>query len=62
MTAKPKLKPLQRHYSGELSREFWDRINSLPRKRHDALYAAGVRLQEMESTVLEEINNEARTP
>ena len=47
---KPILIP--KHYSGPKSEKFWKLVNSLPSPDHDALYLAGVLLQEMEGKVL----------
>jgi len=40
-----------KYYSGENSKEFWDRIDAL-KDRHGELYTVGVILQELESRVL----------
>jgi hypothetical protein len=45
------------HYSGDLSREFWKRVNALPAQHRASAYAAGVLLQNMESTVLDWLRN-----
>ena len=44
------------HYSGDKSRKFWKRVNSLRGKDWDAAYAMGVMLQNLEGSVLREIN------
>lgn len=47
---KPKLK---RHYSGNHSKRFWDRVNKIPRNEHgETAYMLGVVLQEVELRVL----------
>lgn len=42
----------EKHYSGELSEEFWNEVNSLKEPQRTELYACGVLLQNMESTIL----------
>lgn len=54
---KSKKKPLKPHYSTQKSKEFWNRINTLPGKKQDTLYACGVLLQNLEGTVLQWLNN-----
>ena len=51
---KKKKKPvlIHKHYSGPKSKKFWKMVNSLPSPDHDALYLAGVLLQDMEHKVL----------
>lgn len=39
------------HYSGKLSKRFWNRVNRLKEHKNEA-YACGVLLQNMESMVL----------
>lgn len=41
----------ERHYSGDASTEFWNRVNALPRPVRDELYSCGVLLQDMEDKV-----------
>ncbi len=43
-------------YSGALSHKFWDRVNSL-NKRRGELYSLGVCLQNIESFVLRQLEN-----
>lgn len=47
-------------YSGECSHEFWNTINSLEGKDHDAAYSMGVMLQDLESRVLLFINEKIK--
>lgn len=39
-------------YSGPGSKKFWAAVKALPDEEHEALYASGVLLQEMEERVL----------
>lgn len=47
-----KIKSLRKHYSGNLSREFWERVNRLDQPHRAEMYSCGVLLQNMEETVL----------
>lgn len=47
---KLKIKP---HYSGDLSRKFWELVNSLPDADQQEMYFAGCLLQEMEGRILD---------
>lgn len=49
-----KLKP---HYSGDLSRKFWNKINTLSKIEQEKLYACGVLLQNLEGSVLTWLSN-----
>jgi hypothetical protein len=50
--AKPP-KPLKRHYSGNHSKRFWDRVNRLVCLDHnETVYMLGCTLQNMEENVL----------
>ncbi len=40
------------HYSGDASREFWGRVDSLHGKDLEAAYMMGVMLQDLEGRVL----------
>ena len=42
---------MNEHYSGDNSKDFWDRINKLT-DRYEELYSLGVLLQELEGRVL----------
>ena len=44
-------------YSGPKSEKFWTKVNSLPKSKQRAIYAAGVLLQELEGRVLEWLNS-----
>lgn len=44
-------------YSGSASKKFWARINALPGLRGEYLYAMGCRLQDMERTLLDKLDN-----
>lgn len=49
---------LQKHYSGERSRNFWRVINGISDhdpKRWEKMYALGVKLQNLETKVLNEL-------
>lgn len=45
------------HYSGNGSREFWNRVNRLASPDADVLYMLGVVLQDLESRVLNQLRN-----
>ncbi len=45
----------EEHYSGENSKPFWDKINTLKGSEHEIMYSMGVRLQNIEGTVLTEL-------
>ncbi len=47
---------LQSRYSGQPSRRFWKRVNSLKGKNHEAAYDMGCMLQDLEGRVLRFIN------
>lgn len=47
-----------RHYSGDKSRKFWDRINSLPEPHRVIAYTLGVVLQNVETDILRLIDIE----
>ena len=48
---------MKARYSGDLSHEFWDRVNSVKSHAdHSALYALGVALQNLEEQVLRRLN------
>lgn len=49
--------PFEDHYSGENSRLFWDAVNS-SKKQQGELYSLGVALQNLESQVLNTLNDE----
>ena len=51
---KKKLRPC---YSGNLSREFWERVNALPQPDQQVLYACGCLLQNLEGSVLQWLEN-----
>lgn len=51
-----KKKPLSKHYSGNNSRLFWKRVNSLPPMESEKLYVAGCILQMVEADVLRRLN------
>lgn len=59
-----RVRPLtpKRHYSGNHSKRFWDRVNKLPRNEGgDTAYMLGVVLQELEERVLKYLEqSEAR--
>ena len=44
-------------YSGKRSEKFWAMINSHKGIKHELLYAMGCCLQNLESTVLREVNS-----
>lgn len=44
-------------YSGDLSKNFWKVINKLPEPERSEMYFAGVLLQNMESTIIQVLNN-----
>ena len=46
---------LEKHYSGENSRYFWDKINKIEGKKGKKLYVKGCRLQNLEEEVLKEL-------
>jgi len=51
---------LRPHYSGKLSKPFWNKVNKLRREGNEKFYGYGILLQDMESTILTWIhNNEA---
>jgi hypothetical protein len=43
---------LEPHYSGDLSKKFWELVNSLPDQEQGEMYLAGVLLQDMERKIL----------
>lgn len=47
-------------YSGNLSRNFWNRVNALGNIERRALYACGVLLQDLEGKVLLWLDNAER--
>ena len=51
---KYKLKP---HYSGNLSRKFWDRIKNLKEPGQQSIYCCGILLQNLERSVLLWLDN-----
>lgn len=55
---------LEPHYSEDLSEKFWDLINNLPEPAHSKMYFAGILLQDIEDTVLMQLEmhlNEEKT-
>ncbi len=52
-----KRKPMRKHYSGDLSRGFWKRVNTLPDDKVGEAYSLGVVLQNLEEDVLRMIAN-----
>jgi hypothetical protein len=47
---------IKRHYSGEHSKPFWNKINKVKdQKIHDRLYSKGVKLQNLEEIILAEL-------
>ncbi len=53
-TRKSKMKP---HYSGQLSRKFWDRVNATNPQRGTALFQLGYVLQEVEARMLKALED-----
>ena len=43
---------LETRYSGDLSKKFWEIVNSLPAAEQQEMYFAGVLLQDMEEKIL----------
>lgn len=50
----------KRHYSGAASRRFWLRVNALPARENETLFACGVLLQNMETSVLHWLDDAER--
>ena len=47
------------HYSGKLSHKFWNKVNSINNwKKREMVYFWGCTLQDFESRVLQEVNDE----
>ena len=44
-------------YGGDLSKPFWDAVNSLQGDDHSSLYTAGTLLQNMEGDILNQLEN-----
>lgn len=44
-------------YSGPKSKEFWEFINNLPDAQQDKFYSLGVVLQNLEASVLKELDD-----
>ncbi len=53
-THKAQMKP---HYSGQLSRKFWDRVNATNPQRGSALLQLGYVLQEVEARMLKAVED-----
>ncbi len=47
-----RMKKLRPHYSGNLSRKFWDLIHTLPEPDKTSLYSCGCLLQNIEHSIL----------
>jgi hypothetical protein len=54
-TVKPHKKDY--HYSGDESKKFWKRVNSLPEPDNMVVYSLGVALQNLEEQVLRALTN-----
>lgn len=46
---------MQKQYSGERSRRFWDRINALPEPFRDELYGMGCLIQDYEHVLMRKL-------
>lgn len=60
MTKLAKRKDFQPRYGGDLSKEFWKRVNKLPRSEAGEVYSLGCALQDLESRVVNALNNAER--